>query len=340
MMRIRRARVGGRRAALPAAALALLLTATGCTLVGSEPGGGSGGGGASGDEETVSMVAGVAASQSSTALLLGIEQGFFEDEGIDLTVDYAATGAAAIPQVLNGQQQVALGGISAAVTAVSQDIPVIIVSGSVNDREDPEGTQYQTLVPADSDVQSFADLSGRTVAVNSLQCCWEFWIREAVEKDGGDPSSLNLVQLPFADAVTALREGEVDAISTVQPFATGLRQDGFRDIGDSPAIAYDDPDNGNTVFYMAQSFIDENPGIVERWRTALQRSADYANSDAEATRAQIVEQTGTDAALIGDAPLPQYSAEVDRDAVEKEAGFLVKYGVIDEAPPLSELIAP
>ncbi|MFW3168804.1 ABC transporter substrate-binding protein [Geodermatophilus sp. CPCC 206100] len=325
--------------AVTGALLALtLVTACGGGSDDAASSGGSGGG--SGETETVAITAGVAASQSSTALLLGIEQGFFEDQGIEVTIGQSATGAAGITQLINGQQQVALGGISPVITAAAGDIPVSIVSGAVNDREDPAGTQYQTIVPADSDVQSFADLEGKTVAVNSLQCCWEFWIREAVEKDGGDPSTLELVQLPFPDAVTALRQGEVDAISTLQPFATALRQEGFRDIGDSPAVAFDNPENGNTVFYMSQQFIQENPGIVERWRTALEQSAEYANANPEATRAQIIEQTGADAELVQSAPLPQYSAEIDRDSIEKEGEFLVKYGVIEEAPDLDSLIAP
>jgi NitT/TauT family transport system substrate-binding protein len=288
----------------------------------------------------IDITAGVAASQSSTALILGAKKGYFAEEGIDLTITYAATGAAGIPQVLNGQQQVVLGGISATITAVAEGIPVVIVSGSVNDRADPAGTQYQTIVPGDSDIHRFADLSGRLVAVNSLQCCWELWLREAVARDEGDPDSVEMVQLPFPDAVTALREERVDAISTVQPFATGLRRAGYRDIGDSPAVAYGDQENGNTVFTMSRQFVEANPGIVERWRRALQRSAEYANTHPDETRAQILEQTGANPDLVGSAPLPLYTAEIDRNAVQKEAEFLVRWGVLDSAPPLEELIVP
>jgi len=301
---------------------------------------GASGSSGSGEGETVAITAGVAASQSSTALLLGQQQGFFEEEGIDLTIDYAASGAAATPQLINGQMQAVLGGISAAITSVDSGLPVVIVSGSVNDREDPDGTQYQTMVAEDSGIESFKDLEGKTVAVNSLSCCWEFWIREAVEKDGGDPDKVEMVQLAFADAVTALKQGKVDAASTAQPFATSLRQDGFRDIGDSPAIAYDDPDNGNTVFYMSRQFIDQHPGIVERWRAALAKSSEYANAHPDETREQIIAQTKADPELVQSAPLPQYSAELDRNAIEKEGEFLVKYGVLQKAPSLEDLIAP
>ena len=320
-------------AALLAATVAI---ATGCASAAPPSDGPS----QSGSVKTVAIKAGVAASQSSAALLLGVKQGFFKDEGIDVTTDFSATGAGGIPQLINGQLQTVLGGISGSIAAASEGIGIAIVSGSVNDREDPAGTQYQTIVSPNSSIKSFADLSGKTIAVNSLLCCWDFWVREAVEKDGGDSSSLKLVQLSFPDAVTALQQGNVDAISTVQPFATQLRQEGFRDIGDSPAAAYDDPNNGNTVFTMSRQFIDQNPGIVERWQKALQKSSDYANDHPDETRAQIIEQTKADPELVNKAPLPLYSAKIDRNAVEREAGFLVKYGVIKKAPSLDSLIAP
>lgn len=301
--------------------------------------GGSGGQAASGKGGTVEITAGVAASPTSAPLGLGIKHGFFEDEGIKLKLDDSATGAGAIPQLLNGQMQVALGAISPAITAISQKIPVRIVSGSVTDHKDPAGTQYQTLVPGDSDIKSFSDLAGHKVAVNSLQCCWEFWVREAIEKEGGDSDSVHFLQMPFPDAASALTEGKVDAISTLQPFATSLAKQGFRNIGDSPSIALDNPNNGNTTYYMSQQFIDQNPGILDRWRKALQRSADYANAHPAETRAYVVKQTGTDAALVNAAPLPHYTAALDNDAISKEAQFLVKYGVLDKAPTLDEIVA-
>lgn len=322
----KRSRIRGLGAALITVAA---LVTTACS-------GGAGGGG--GGDDTIDIVAGVAPSSSPVAMLLGVEQGFFEEEGLNVTTTPAATGAAGVTQLINGQVQVALGGLSGTVTAVDQGIPVAFVSGGVADHEDENGTQYQTLVAGDSDIESFSDLEGKTVAVNSLKCCWELWMREAVENDGGDQKNVEFVQLAFADGVTALRSGEVDAISTLQPFATQLRNDGFRDIGDSAASAFGDPDASNTMYFMARPFVEKNPEVVERWRAALKKSADYADEHPDETRAKIAEQTKTDLADLEGVPLPEYVSELDTDAVEAEAGFLVKYGVIDEAPALDELI--
>jgi NitT/TauT family transport system substrate-binding protein len=322
------------RVAAVGAALALTLAIAGCAASGggdTAPSASSGG-----DLTPIDVVAGVAATPSATALLLGIEQGFFEEEGLSVTTQPLATGAAAIAQLINGQLTVALGGISGTVTAVSQGIPIVFISGGSTDSE--SGPQYATLVKADSGIDRFKDLAGKKVALNSVSCCWDFWTREAVEKDGGDQSTLQMVQLPFAAQVDALTSGQVDAITTQQPFVTQAEMAGYKNLGNPAAIAYDDPENGNTNFFAAQQFIDSHPDFVDRWTRALQKSADYANAHPDEVRASIVSVVQTDPALVAAAPVPNYTATLNPATIEKEAGFLVKYGVLTSAPPIDQLI--
>jgi len=320
------------------ALVAALATATGCSST-PEPAPASPGGGG-GEMETIDIVAGVAASMSSLSLLMGIEQGFFEEQGLNVTTAPVGTGSAGVTGLINGEIQVALGGLSGTITAASQGIPVVFVSGGIADQDGPEGTWYSTLVAPDSGIESFADLEGKSVAINSLNCCWDFWTREAVEADGGDASTLKLVQLPFAQQATALASGQVDAITTQQPFAAQAELEGFVSIGDPAAIAYDNPENGNTNYFMATSFIDANPGVVERWRAALQKSADYAAANPEEVRKAAVSIVSLDPALVAAAPVPNFVVDLDLDAIEKEAGWLVDYGVIPKAAAVEDMIAP
>ncbi len=293
------------------------------------------------DGGTIDIIAGVAATPSATALLLGIQQGFFADEGINIKTQPIATGAAAVTQLINGQIQIALGGLSGTITAVSQGIPVVFVSGGVTDKQDPAGSQYETLVSSTSGIKSFKDLAGKKVALNSVNCCWDFWTREAVAADGGDQSKLQMVQLPFAQQVSALQSGAVDAITTQQPFAKQAEQAGFVSLGDPAAIAYGSDTNGNTDYFSAKSFIDAHPGFAAKWRAALQKSSDYANAHPDEVRASIVSVDGMDQTLAAAAPVPNYSAELDTDAIQKEASWLVKYKVIQgAAPDVSTMTVP
>jgi NitT/TauT family transport system substrate-binding protein len=328
-----------RRIALLGAAIAVTLTIAGCSSP-SGSGQPSASNGSAAAQEPIDIVAGVATSMSSIDLLLGIQQGFFKEQGLNVTTVPVQTGAGGVTQLVSNQIQVALGGLSGTITAVSQGIPIVFVSGGIADTTSSEGTWYGTLVSPDSGIKSFKDLAGKKVALNSVNCCWDFWTREAVAKDGGDQSRLQMVQLPFAQQAAALKAGQVDAITTQQPFVKQAELQGFVSLGDPAAIAYGNPKNGNTDYFMAKKFVNDHPDVVKRWRAALQKSADYANANPDQVRKIAVDTVKLDSALVAATPTPNYVSALDTDAIQKEAGWLVKYGVISKAPDVKSMIVP
>jgi NitT/TauT family transport system substrate-binding protein len=269
---------------------------------------------------------------------LGLDKGIFRQEGLDLKLLPVASGAAAVAQLVNGQLQAAYGGVSGVIAASAKGIGLQIVAGGALDYKKPEGSEWETLVRADSGINSFKDLAGKTVALNSLNCCWHFWVREVVAKQGGDPKSVKFVQIPFADQVAAAKKGRVDAVTTLQPFGTELKEAGFKSLGDPAAIAQGDQSNGSAGIFMDKKAIEQQPEVVARFKKALAAAAKYANDHPAEVRQVIVKETGAPAALIDKAPIPVYTADVTRGSVEHEAGYLVKYGVLDKAPPFATLV--
>ncbi len=289
----------------------------------------------------VDITVGVAATTGPISVILGIQHGFFAQEGLNVTTTNVATGAAGISQLINGQLQMVQAGLAGTITAAQQGIPVEFVSGGVTDKTDAQGSIYEVLTSPTSGIKSWKDLAGKKVALNSLSCCWEFWLREAVSQDGGDQSSMSLVQLPFAQQLSALQSGQVDAASMQQPFAAQAEQAGMVSLGDSAAVANGRPDAGvSGDYFAATKWVDDNPGVLDRWRKALQEASDYTNAHPDEARAALVTLSKQDPAVVAAAPLPNYTATIDTDAIQKEAGWLVKYGVIPSAPGIDTLVAP
>jgi NitT/TauT family transport system substrate-binding protein len=290
------------------------------------------------EDGQVTIKLGYAPIAGEAHLPLGIQAGVFEENGIDLELVPLATSAAGVAQLTNGQLQVVVGGVTGVITSRAGGIKVQIVSGMYADQPEPN-EQIQTVVGADSGIKSWKDLEGKTVAVNAVKCCYEFWVNESVRQAGGDPSTITYVQIPFAEQITAIEAGNVDAMTSLQPFPMQLTGTGdYISLGDPAAIAYDDPENVAVVGFMSQQYIEDNPDVVERWNKALASAADYANQHPDELRDVIAQETKIDPALIANMPLPNYTTEVRPDVVAKETGFLVDAGVITEAPPVSDLI--
>lgn len=280
------------------------------------------------------LVVDYGATANTAQLTLGVQRGIFERHGIEIE-QLPGTGASAnsVALLLNGQIQLAVSEITAVPAAVANGFPVQIVTSMMADYSGPAGDVFSLVVPADSDIRSFADLSGRSVAVNGLESIFDLTVFEAVQQAGGDPAAVEVIAIPFEDQVAALRQGRVDAIATVQPFAGQLLVDGFRSIG-NPAAAALGPRSVAGVLMASQQFVEQNPDALGRFVRAWEEATRYANEHPDEIRQTIQETTGAPPEAVARLPLPWYVSGVDRRSAELVAALMVEHGRIESAPAL------
>ena len=169
--------------------------------------------------------------------------------------------------------------------------------------------------------------------MNGLESIFDLTVRESVRRAGGDPSAVRIVAVPFEDQVAALRQGRIDAVSTIEPFAGRLTSDGFRSIG-NPSTAALGPRSTAAVLMGSGEFVDRNPDVMRRFLRAWQEATVYANDHPDEVRQTIVETTGAPPQVIANLPLPWYVSGIDRRSAELIARLLVDYDRIDAVPPL------
>ncbi len=311
-----------------ALAAAAVLTVTACG--GGEPGG------AGGDGELTTVSIGVIASTDVAPLYLGIEQGFFEEEGLELEITQAQGGAAIVPSVVSGELDFGFSNVTSLIVARSQGLPLQIVANA-NNSTGVRGEDFaDVLVRGDSDIQDAADLEGRTVGVNTLNNISDTTIRAAIEAQGGDPGNVEFVEIPLPDMPAALDRGEVDAIGSIEPFRTIALQDGAR----SAVSNYAFPIENLTVavYFTTDEVVAEKPETVESFRAAIEKSLEYAQDNPDEVRAVLPSYTQLDEGLIDQLVLPSYPTEVNRQSVQELADLAVQHGLIEEAPDLDELL--
>ncbi|UOQ57381.1 ABC transporter substrate-binding protein [Leucobacter allii] len=274
-------------ALIGAAAVALALT--GCSPAASdapEP--------AEGELQTVKV--GAVPVVDVAALYVGENEGFFAEQGIELEIEFGQGSAAMIPALINGQYDLLYGGSVNLLQAVGQGLP--LVATAVGGRstgvvgEDHGGV----LVPADSEIQSAADLEGRTVAVNALRGLHEVALWEAIRKDGGDPAQVDFVEMALPDMGAALEIGQIDAASTAEPFLGVLQGAGDRLVTSTYAEA--DPDFVTALYFTTEEKAESDRELIERFNTALEQSFDYAQEHPDAVRAELGNFTEIDPALV------------------------------------------
>ncbi|WP_461000268.1 ABC transporter substrate-binding protein [Streptomonospora sediminis] len=277
---------------------------------------------------------------NNAQLTLGAERGVFERHGIAIDqVPGSGASANSVALLINGQTQLAVTEITAVPKAAAADFPVQIVTSLTTDYESPQGDAFSLVVPDDSTVRSFADLEGSTVAVNGLESFFDLTLLEAVRRAGGDPDAVDILQVPFEDQAGALRQGRVDAVSTVEPFAGQLLADGFRSVG-NPATAALGPRSVPSVLMGSREFVAQNPGVMRRFQRAWGEATEYANDHPGQVRRTIAETTGTPPEAVAELPLPWFVSGIDRPSARLIARLMADYGWLEAAPALEEFTWP
>lgn len=276
-------------------------------------------------------------------LYLGIEQGFFEEEGLTIDAQAAQTGAAVTAAVVSGEAQIGSSAVVPQLLAVAEGLPLRALAASgatAAPTEGEPGGNFVVLVAADSDIETATDLNGTTIAVNALQAAIELAVRAAADNDGADSSTFEFVAIPFPEMSAALDAGRVDAIAVVEPFFQAAVSQGHRPV----LIAYPyDLDSGLQfalgTFFTGAEYAEQNPDVIERFIRAMRRSNEYAQDHPDETRAIMPTFTRIPPEVAAKISLPNFPADLPLEEVQAQAELMVRYGIAEEPPDAETLLS-
>jgi NitT/TauT family transport system substrate-binding protein len=323
-----------RRGWLVALGIAAALVAGGC---GDDDEEGGGGGGGEQPAETTKLTVGVIPIADVAPLYLGIEQGFFEKQNLEIEPQLAEGGAAITPAVLSGDFQIGFSNTISLLIAASKDLPVTIISQGVLGGKTEEEAWADLLVLKDGPIKEPKDLEGKTIAVNTLSNICEVTIRKSLADMGVDDSTLKWAEVPFPDMNAALEAKRVDGACVVEPFVSQGKAGKAKGI--DPFYVNTAPDLTVATYFTSEQYAAENPEVVKAFVTAMQESLDYAQQNPDAVRDILTEYTQIPPEAAANIKLPQWRQDITTDTVELLSQLSLEYGLIEEEPDLNELIA-
>jgi NitT/TauT family transport system substrate-binding protein len=260
---------------------------------------------------------------------LGIRKGFFQKQGISIKKVTLQSGNDIVLALANRSGEIGYVGYVPAFIARTQAIPITVVAAS-----DVEGTSVadnwqNILVRGNSSIRTAADLRGKTIAVNALKGVGEVMIKAALRKRGVNPDSINLLAMPFPTMRGALRNGQVDAIWTPEPFHSQALSDGARIVlAPGPVLGRFWPIG---CYVARQDWATRNPDLARKFRLAINESLRYAQANPNEIRALL--PAGTQ-----NVRLPIWSPLIDREQVLALARYSKDFGVISTLPNLTQLV--
>lgn len=281
----------------------LTLGLTACGGGGTDTAGGDAGGET---QEIQPLVAGVIPVTDIGPVYMAQQNGLFEENGFDLTLQPAGSSTEIIQAMQSGQVQIGYGGSTGVFQAVENGVDLVIIAAASATPDDPENGINDLLVVADSDLQSAKDLEGKKVAVNAPGGYTQLLADIAVKADGGDPGKVQYVQMGVPDQPAALVSGAIDSFVAGEPFGTlGREENNFRTLA-NPFEYLSDHAVVAGVWYALRSEVEKRPEYFAQVVDTINAANAYALENDEELRENIAEFTKIDPALAARIRLGSY----------------------------------
>jgi NitT/TauT family transport system substrate-binding protein len=138
--------------------------------------------------------------------------------------------------------------------------------------------------------KSAADLKDMKIGVSAPGSSTNFFVMYLMSKAGLKPTDASYIGVGIGpSAVAAIKKGEIDALSNLDPMITKLEQDGdIKVVADSRTEegtrAIFGGSNPAAVMYVKQDFIDKNPATVQALVNAFYKTLQWLD---KATPEQI-----------------------------------------------------
>jgi len=251
--------------------------------------------------ETADITVAVYPVMSNAAVYIGVNEGIFEENNLNVSLETITSGPDSIPLLLSGDLTFTSIDVPTAINAYKENLGVVVV-GAMMVGVDVDRGYVGVVAPEGSGIEGWADLEGKKVGVNALGSTPVALISASMEAEGADPSKVQWVQIAQPETIPALLAGQLDAANLAQPLLTAAEAEGFVQIGNPEQLTV--PNVPTFVYVTTQAFADANPEVVKAFQEALQASGARANSD----HALVIETAKT-------------STTVDPAVLESVSGF-------------------
>ncbi|MEO8278328.1 MAG: ABC transporter substrate-binding protein [Ideonella sp.] len=200
--------------------------------------------------------------------------GYFKAEGLDVTIADFAGGSKALQAVVGGSADVVSGAYEHTLNmqAKGQPMRAFVLQGLA-----PQivlGINPKTM----PNYKSIADLKGKKIGVTAPGSSTNVMVNFVLAKAGLKPTDVSIVGVGAGSgAVAAMRSGQIDAISNLDPVITLLQRSGdLKIVSDTRIVRESEKVFGGPMsaacLYAPQSYIDKHPNTVQALTNAIVRA--------------------------------------------------------------------
>jgi ABC-type nitrate/sulfonate/bicarbonate transport system substrate-binding protein len=267
------------------------------------------------------------ALEQAALIYIAADQGFFAQQGLNVTVHDTDSGVAALDAVVKGEADIAEAVEYPVVRLALQGQPVVIIA--TNDQFEND---YVVARP-DRGIRTLADLKGKRVGL-ARGTIVEFYLARLLELLGIPMDAITIVDVKPDHFVEVMARGEVDAVVAWQPYVAQIE----KQVEDAVVLPAQSSQAAFGVLASRRQWITDHPDTVERFLKALHQAEDYLIRYPGEGQAIVQRRLNYDPAYLAGV-WPQHEPALSLDqpliiAMKDEARWLMRnHMAVDDALP-------
>lgn len=269
----------------------------------------------------------------STPLYVGVEKGYFIDEGVDVAVQPVSTGKIGLQAVLAGLVDVT-GAADAPVANCAVNANPIAVIATLAEIQQA----VVILARKDSGIAVAGDLKHKLIGITRGTGA-AYFLHLYLVSNGILPDDVRLFNLDAENTVSTLLTGNVDAVSTWSPFKLMLAEQ----LGTN-AVVLADPALYLQTFNLvtSQEFAKNNPIILQMFLRGLLRANEFIQSNPSEAQAIMKKYVGTDSVHFqSEWPYYHFTLRLGMGmlmTLEDQARWIIKHAAANSSPNMPNFL--
>ena len=268
---------------------------------------------------------------------VAIEEGYFQEEGIDLTLVNGGGADKVMTAMISGEADIGFMGSEASIyTYAGGEADYAVNFAQLTQR----AGNFLVGRQPEPDFQ-WTDLIGKKVLGGRAGGMPQMVFEYILKKHGIDPKTdLDIDQsINFGLTAAAFTSDDSDYTVEFEPFATGLEMEGNGYVAaslgeESGYVPY-------TAYCAKKSYMEENPELIQKFTNAVQRGMDYVNSHSAEEIAEVIHPQFKETPIENVVKIVErYKAQDTwkEDLVFEKESFDLLQNILEEAGELPERV--
>jgi NitT/TauT family transport system substrate-binding protein len=294
----------------------------------------AGSSGGAGLEKTHLTVA-VLPATDDAPFWLALKNGYFRQQGLTVTPKVVAQSTLAIPQMVHGTVDVIGGGnyVSFFEAQANGALNIRVIAPAASCTAD----DFSVAVLPRSGIRNTAGLAGKKIAVGLTNSVSTLTINEQLKASNVNPASVHYVAVPYPNMAAALQNGDVDAVSMLEPFLSEAEVS----LG---AVVIQPQCQGPTAnlplsgYFTTAAWASQNPHTARAFARAIERAQALADSNRTSVEEILPTYVRISPAIAAIVNLNAYPTTLDAALIQRIANLMYTGGLLKKPVNIAPLL--